>query len=78
MQVMFGLATQDYTADINILPRQRFFDPTRLLSPRSKEETVKLINEGERATWPKLDMINNCTKVSRQINSALQRLRKKL
>ena len=74
-QMMFGLATQEYTADINILPRQRFFDPTRLLSARSKAETEKLIREGEQATWPKIEMIRNCTKVSRQIDAALLRLR---
>ena len=73
-RVMFGLVTQAYTADINILPRQRYFDPTRLLSPLTERETNNLIKEGERATWPKIEMIRNCTKVSRQIDGALIRL----
>ena len=71
---LFGLMTQVYTADINILPRQRFFDPTRLLTPLSQAEAQRLIQEGERATWPKIEMIRNCTKVSRQIDGALQRM----
>ncbi|MEM7077102.1 MAG: DUF3336 domain-containing protein [Pseudomonadota bacterium] len=73
-RAMFGLATQEYTADINILPQQRFFDPTRLLSPLSEQEAHNLIQDGERATWPKVEMIRNCTKVSRQIDGALVRL----
>lgn len=73
-RMLFGLVTQVYTADINILPRQRFFDPSRLLSPLTEQETEVLISEGERATWPKIEMIRNCTKVSRQIDKALQAL----
>ena len=74
VRMMFGLVTQAYTADINILPQNRSFDPTRLLAPLTEEETSALIKEGERATWPKIEMIRNCTKVSRRIDEALDRL----
>ena len=73
-RLLFGLATQEYTADINIFPRQRVFDPDQLLARLSADETRSLIVEGERATWPKVEMIRNCTTVSRQIDGALMRL----
>ncbi len=70
----FGLITQEYTADINILPRQRWYNPAKLVARLSTEETNGLISDGERATWPKIEMIKNCTAVSRTIDNALKRL----
>ncbi len=37
-RMLYSLATQDYTADINILPRRRFWDPRKLLSILSEDE----------------------------------------
>ncbi len=70
----FGLITQEYTADINVLPRQRWFNPAKLIARLSSKETRQLIEDGERATWPKIEMIRNCTAVSRTIDAALARL----
>lgn len=67
----YGLATQDYTADINIIPRRRFWDPRKLLSVLSESETRYLVAEGEAATWPKIEMIRNCSKISRTIDGLL-------
>jgi TAG lipase / steryl ester hydrolase / phospholipase A2 / LPA acyltransferase len=70
----FSLMTQEYTADINIIPRQRFYDPSLLLAALSQEETATLIREGEYATWPKVEMIRTCTKISRTIDDTLVKL----
>ncbi len=67
----YGVAMQDYTADINILPRRRFWDPRKLLSVLSEEDTRYLIREGELATWPQIEMIRNCTEVSRALDEVL-------
>ena len=67
----FGLLTQDYTADINLYLENYPIDPTRLLSPLSTQETRNLILAGERATWPRLEMIRNTTAVSRCIDRQL-------
>ena len=61
----YSVAMQNYTADINIIPRQRLWDPRKLLSILSGAETLELIREGERATWPKVEMIRNCTLIAR-------------
>lgn len=67
----YSVAMQDYTADINILPRRRFWDPRKLLSVLDEEDTRYLIREGELATWPQIEMIRNCTEVSRTLDAVL-------
>jgi len=73
-RMFYAIATQDYTADINILPRRRFWDPRKLLSILSEGEVQTLIREGEMATWPRIEMIRNCTKISRTLDAILDRL----
>ena len=63
-----SVITQEYTADINIIPRYRFFDPRKLFSPLSDKELMKLIREGEKASWPKIEMIRNCSKISKKLD----------
>jgi NTE family protein len=74
VRMAYGVATQDYTADINILPRRRAWDPSKLLSAMSANETEFLIAEGEAATWPRIERIRNCTRVSRALDAVLARL----
>lgn len=73
-RMFYSVATQDYTADINILPRRRFRDPRKLLSILTEQETRTLITEGEAATWPRIEMIRNCTRISRTLDSIMNRL----
>ena len=77
-RMWFGLLTQEYTADINILPSQRWFNPTKLLAVLTPQETLSLIKAGEEATWPKIEMIRNCTAVSRQIDKTLKNLEEQM
>ena len=73
-RMFYSVATQDYIADINILPRRRFWDPRKLLSVLAEHEVQELIAEGEAATWPRIEMIRNCTKISRTLDAILARL----
>lgn len=73
-RMAYSLATQDYTADINILPRRRFWNPAKLLAILSEEETQSMISEGEASAWPKIEMIRNCTRTSRTLDRILDRL----
>lgn len=74
VRMAYGVATQDYTADINILPRRRAWNPAKLLSALSSHETEFLIAEGEASTWPRIERIRNCTRVSRALDAVLARL----
>lgn len=73
-RMFYSIATQDYTADINIIPRQKFWDPRKLLAVLTEHETSTLIREGEKATWPRVEMIRNCTKISFTLDRILDKL----
>lgn len=70
--LVYSVINQEYTGDINIIPRYRFFDPRRLLTEVNEEELLQFIREGERATWPKIEMIRVSTKISRKLGEILQ------
>lgn len=72
--VGLGIINQDYVGDINILPDTRLFNPLKLLSHRSVKEILGLIKMGERATWPKMEMIRIQTKISRTLDDILRDL----
>ena len=72
--VGLGIINQDYVGDINILPDTRLFNPLKLLAHRSIEEIFDLITMGERATWPKIEMIRIQTKISRKLDDILDDL----
>ena len=66
--VGLSVINQDYVGDINILPDMRLFNPLKLLAHRSVDEIIDLIEMGERATWPKIEMIRIQTKISRRLD----------
>jgi len=70
--VALGVINQDYVGDINILPEKHFFNPLKLLAHRSPEEVMDLISMGERATWPKVEMIRIQTRISRALTFILR------
>jgi len=70
--VALGIINQDYVGDINILPDKRFFNPLKLLAHRSADEIVALISMGEKATWPKIEMIRIQTQISRTLSGILR------
>ena len=69
--VGLSIINQDYVGDVNILPDKRLFNPLKILAHRSVEEVVSLIEMGERATWPKIEMIRIQTKISRKLDRIL-------
>ena len=72
VRMWYGVVTQDYTADINIIPRQRFWSPGMLLSILTEDQNRNLVKEGERSTWPRIEMIRNCTRISRTLDRILE------
>jgi len=69
-----SVVSQNYTADINIFPNYRLFDPTKLLVHLSEDELMAMIKAGERACWPKVEMIRNCSKISKTLDRLLESL----
>ncbi|MBT8103021.1 MAG: DUF3336 domain-containing protein [Gammaproteobacteria bacterium] len=72
--VALSVMNQDYFGDINILPDKRMFNPLKLLAHRSMEEIIELIEMGERATWPKIEMIRIQTKISRKLDQIIHEI----
>jgi TAG lipase/steryl ester hydrolase/phospholipase A2/LPA acyltransferase len=70
--IMRSLINQEYMGDINILPDSRVINPFSLLSFPKQKAMQKLIDSGERSTWPKLEMIKQQTRISRTLRSILQ------
>lgn len=70
----YSVLAQEYTADINIFLRNRWDHPLRLLAPPSREAMMRLIREGELATWEKMEMVRNCTAISRTLARIRHRL----
>ena len=66
--MLVSVVTQEYTADVNIIPRYRLFDPRKLLAQLTEKQLMNLIREGERATWPKVEMIRNCSKIGEKLD----------
>ena len=68
-----GLIGQTYSGDINIIATSPFIDPRRYLGALSEDEMMNLIQSGERATWPHLNSIDIATKISRALDTILER-----
>lgn len=62
-----SVLNQDYIGDINILPANRLFNPFKVLAFLSDTEILKLVESGERATWPRIEMIRTQTRISRTL-----------
>ena len=69
--MMYSVALQEYTADVNIIPSRRLFDPRKILAQISPEETLALIADGERSAWPKIELIRNSTRISKCLDTIL-------
>ena len=67
-----SIINQDYVGDINILPDYKLINPLTLLTFPGEKQMQKLINSGERCTWPKLEMIRQQTRISRKLREILQ------
>jgi NTE family protein len=71
-----SVINQDYVGDINILPASRYFNPFRVLAFLTEKEIRDLVQAGERATWPKVEMIRIQTRISRTLDRILADLQR--
>lgn len=72
-KVLNDVLAQEYKGDISILPGQRLINPLKVVSPRTHEEIAALLEDGERQTWPRIELIRNCTKINRTLDEILKR-----
>ncbi len=70
---MHGLIDQQYSGDINITPNFSWYNPAKLLSHLSEEDLVELMEGGENSTFPAVEAIRICTRISRTMEEILTR-----
>lgn len=66
-----SIINQDYVGDINILPDYKVLNPLKLLSFPGEKQMRRLIDSGERCTWPKLEMIRLQSRISHKLDRIL-------
>jgi TAG lipase / steryl ester hydrolase / phospholipase A2 / LPA acyltransferase len=69
-----SVINQDYSGDINIVRPTILWSPEKMLSNLSIDEVKDLIDMGERATWPKIEMIRVQTRISLTLEAILMAL----
>lgn len=70
---MHALLDQNYSGDINIVPNFRWYNPAKILSHLSEQDLLALMQGGERSTYPTVEAIRTCTKISRTMEEILLR-----
>jgi hypothetical protein len=68
-----ALMDQEYSGDINIVPKFGWYNPAKLLSHLSEKDLIALMKEGEHSSYPAIESIRTCTKISRTMEEILLR-----
>ena len=74
---MRSVIDQQYVGDINILPSATFANLKHIASNPSLKSIQELIHNGERATWPQLDLIKRNTLISKTLRRYLNQLKQR-
>jgi hypothetical protein len=73
MHSVHALLDQEYSGDINIVPKFRLQNPLNLITQPNEEELRRLVKEGERAAYSRIEPIRRCTQISRTLEEILHR-----
>ena len=71
MNIINGLIDQRFSGDITICPNYGFSALNKALSMLDHDQMVSLFQAGERATWPKIPMIESTTRIGRELDTIL-------
>ncbi len=73
MNGVHSLMDQEYSGDINIVPSFRWYNPGKVLSHLSEKDLLDLVEGGEHSSYPNIEAIRTCTKISRTMEEILHR-----
>ena len=74
MRMYSTIMTQDYTADVNILPTQKFVNPNAMLEKIEPTTALDFVNDGEANSWRQIRRIRNCVQIGLKIDSLITHL----
>ena len=72
-----SILEQDYRGHINIFPEVSLWRYANVTANPSMESIKRFMLEGERATWPRMEMIRNQTLISLTLDACLEKLENK-
>ncbi|MFT4995463.1 MAG: TAG lipase/steryl ester hydrolase/phospholipase A2/LPA acyltransferase [Paraglaciecola sp.] len=72
-----SIIDQIYVGDINILPNVSLANLANIVANPSENSIAGLIQHGERATWPHLDLIKRNTMISKTLRTYLKQLKER-
>ena len=72
MNIINGVIDQQFTGDINIFPGYGYKALGKALRMLEQDELTELLRAGERATWPKIPMIESTTRIGRCLDRILR------
>ena len=70
-RMTMSVINQDYSGDINIIRPVMLWSPAKMLSNLNLDEIAELVQLGERATWPKIEMVRTQTRISQTLTRVL-------
>ena len=73
MNSIHALMDQEYSGDINIVPNFSWYNPAKLLSHLSEKDLIDLMEAGRHSTYPVVEAIRTCTRISRTMEEILRR-----
>ena len=69
-----GLLDQDYRGHINIVPEVSLWRYANVTTNPTLQSITRFMHEGERATWPRMEMIRNQTVVASTLDKLLAKV----
>lgn len=70
-RMSMSVLNQDYFGDINIVRPVMLWSPAKMLSNLSLDEIRELMELGQHATWPKVEMVRTQTRISQVLEGIL-------
>ncbi|WP_248679623.1 DUF3336 domain-containing protein [Sinimarinibacterium sp. CAU 1509] len=74
LDIAGSVLEQEYRGNINIIPEVSLWRYANVTSNPSMDAIKRFMLEGERATWPRIEMIRNQTLISQTLNDCVERL----
>ena len=72
-----SIVEQQYVGDINILPKRSVKNINKIFTNPTRGAIQDLIDSGERAAWPQMDIIRRNTQISKSFRKYLKLLKKR-
>ena len=72
-----AIASQTYSGDITVYPDRHLLNIGKTFTNFGQKDVEKMILEGGRAPWPKVERIRNTTQISRTFDDCLRRMSEK-